>query len=49
MEKPFIVEAPPNDVELGSTVDKPALSCMDISKNGGPPMSGVYWVQPTPG
>jgi len=46
MEKPVIVEAPPNDPNLGSSIDNPGESCIDIAKNGGPPNTGLYWVHP---
>lgn len=44
MAKPMIVEAPPNDPELGTVPDLPAKSCIDILKNGGPAKSGIYWI-----
>lgn len=46
MDEPLVVAPPKKDSELGLSQEDAAKSCMDILVNGGPKVSGIYWVQP---
>jgi len=46
MDEPVSVEPPPRDPELGLSASEPASSCIDILQNGGPAISGIYWLKP---
>jgi len=45
MAEPIVLEPPPNDPELGTNNENVGESCVDIMMNGGPKVSGTYWIK----